>query len=72
MPRSVALVGAVVLAAQGQLRLGPSGLLIGIDLGVALKMAAARGHDIKILSEVLPAAEAGMVEALAKDDQGAL
>jgi hypothetical protein len=50
--------------------LAPSRQVIGIDMGVALRMAAARGHDIKILSEVLPAAEAGMVEALASGTQG--
>jgi hypothetical protein len=35
-----------------------------------LRLAAARGHDIKILSEVLPAAEAGMVEALTLETKG--
>jgi hypothetical protein len=50
--------------------LAPSGQVIGIDLGVALRMGAARGHDIKILSEVLPAAEVGMVEALTLETKG--
>jgi hypothetical protein len=54
----------VLLACQGQLRLAPSGHVIGIDMGVALRIAAARGCDLGGLSELLPAAEAGLVEAL--------
>ena len=54
----------VLLACQGQLHLAPSGYVIGIDMGAALTLATARGHDLKVLSELLPAAEAGLVEAL--------
>ena len=54
----------VLLACQGQLRLTPSGNIIGIDMDAALKIGAARGHDLAILSELLPAAEAGLVETL--------
>jgi hypothetical protein len=54
----------VLLACQGQLRLAPSGHVIGIDMGAALKMGAARGSHLAVLSELLPAAEAGLVEAL--------
>jgi hypothetical protein len=57
----------VLLACQGQLRLAPNGLVIGIDLGVGLRMSAARNYDITVLGELLPAAEAGMVEALNAD-----
>jgi hypothetical protein len=57
----------VLLACQGQLRLALSGHVIGIDLNVALVMAAARSHDLAVISELLPAAEAGLVEALGKD-----
>ena len=53
----------VLLACQGQLRLAPSGHVIGIDMNAALKIAAARGCDLAVLSELLPAAEAGLVEA---------
>jgi hypothetical protein len=35
-----------------------------MDIGPALKLAAARGYDLAVLSELLPAAEAGLVEAL--------
>jgi hypothetical protein len=54
----------VLLACQGQLRFAPSGYVIGIDIHAALKLAAARSCDFAVLSELLPAAEAGLVEAL--------
>ena len=57
----------VLLACQGQLRLAPSGHVIGIDMNAALKIAAARGFDLAVFSELLPAAEAGLVEALCSD-----
>ena len=53
----------VLLACQGQLRLAPSGHVIGINMNAALKIGAARGCDLAVLSELLPAAEAGLVEA---------
>jgi hypothetical protein len=57
----------VLLACQGQLRLAPSGHIISIDMHAALALAAARGYDLAVLSELLPAAEAGFVEALRSD-----
>jgi hypothetical protein len=54
----------VLLACQGQLRLAPSGQVIGIDMDAALKMGAARSCDLGVLSELLPAAEQGLVEVL--------
>jgi hypothetical protein len=54
----------VLLACHGQLRLAPSGHVIGIDMDAGLKIGAARGYDLAVLSELLPAAEAGLVEAL--------
>jgi hypothetical protein len=54
----------VLLACQGQLRVAPSGYVIGIDMDTALKIGAARGCDLEVLSELLPAAEAGLIEAL--------
>jgi hypothetical protein len=53
----------VLLACQGQLRLAPSGHVIGIDIKAALRIGAAGGDDLAGLSELLPAAEAGLVEA---------
>jgi hypothetical protein len=40
----------VLLACQGQLRLAPSGHVIGIDMDAALKIGAARGSDLAFLS----------------------
>jgi hypothetical protein len=57
----------VLLSCLGQLRLAPSGHVIGIDMDAALKLGAARGHYLAVLSELLPAAEAGVVEALCGD-----
>jgi hypothetical protein len=57
----------VLLACQGQLRLAPSGHVIGIDMDAALTIGVARGADLAALSELLPAAEAGLVEALCSD-----
>ena len=57
----------VLLACQGQLRLAASGHVTGIDMSTALRLGAARGCDRAVLSELLPAAEAGMVEALCSD-----
>jgi len=54
----------VLLASQGQLRLAPSGHVVGIDMDAALRIGAVRRSDLAILSELLPAAEAGFVEAL--------
>jgi hypothetical protein len=57
----------VLLGCQGQLRLAPSGHVVGIDMDAALKMGVARGSDLAVISELLPAAEAGLVEALRAD-----
>jgi hypothetical protein len=57
----------VLLACQGQLRLAPSGHVVGIDISATLKIGAARSCDLAVLSELLPAAEAGLVEAVCSD-----
>jgi hypothetical protein len=57
----------MLLACQGQLRLAPSGHVVGIDMSAALMLGAARGCDLELLSELLPATEAGLVEALSGD-----
>jgi hypothetical protein len=53
----------VLLACQGQLRLAPSGHLLGIEIDAALKIGTARGCDLAVLSELLPSGEVGLVEA---------
>jgi len=57
----------VLLACQGQLRLAPNGHVVGIDMDAAFSLASARGYDLAVLSELLPAAEAGLVEAVCSD-----
>jgi len=59
----------VLLACQGQLRLAPSGHVIGIDLHAAVELAAARAYDVDVTSELLPAAEAGLVQASSGEGQ---
>jgi hypothetical protein len=54
----------VLVACQGQLRLAPSGYVVGFDLAVALSAGRARNYDLAVLAELLPAAEAGLCEAL--------
>ncbi len=51
-------------ACQGRLRLTPGGHVIGIALDAALGLASARGYDLAVLSELLPAAATGLTEAL--------
>src|ERR687891_1520169 len=53
----------VLLACQGQVRLAPSGHVVGIDMHAALSLASAREHDLAVLSELLPAADVGLVKA---------
>jgi hypothetical protein len=49
---------------SGQLRLAPNAaMVIGIDLGAALAIGTALGHDVHALAELLPAAESGLVAA---------
>jgi hypothetical protein len=55
-----------LLACQGQLRLAPAGTR-SCEISTALTLGAARGHDVAVRSELMPAAEAGLVEALSTD-----
>ena len=54
----------VLMACQGQLRMTAAGHVIGIDMNAALGIIEARGYDVAVVSELLQAAEAGMVEAI--------
>ena len=53
----------VLMACLGQLRMAPSGHVLGIDITTALRIAEARRYDVAVVSELLQAAEAGLVEA---------
>ena len=57
----------MLLACQGQLRLAPSGRVVGIEMDAALKIAGTRGYELVALSELLPALEAGFVGASCAD-----
>ena len=48
----------------GQLRFTPSGHVAGIDMNAALKIAEVRGFEPSVMSELLSAAENGLVEAM--------
>ena len=52
------------MACLGQLRLAPSGHVMGIDMNAALNITEARSFDAGVVSELLGAAEAGLVEAV--------
>jgi len=52
----------------GQLRIAPSGHVLGLDLAVAFALGAALGCDARWLAEFLPEIEAGMVEGLRRND----
>jgi hypothetical protein len=56
------------MACLGQLRLAPSGHVMGIDMAAALKIADAKDYDLSVVSELLQAAEAGLVEAMKEKD----
>jgi len=61
----------VLNASLGQLRFAPSGHVLGIDMTAALRIARARGFDEGTVSEVLQAAEAGLIEAMNLTDPAA-
>lgn len=56
----------VLTLAAGQLRLGPRGHVLGLDLGAALAMGVALGHDAAALALLLPAGEEGVVQGYAR------
>ena len=55
-------------ASLGQVRIVPSGQVLGIDMTAALRIAQARGFDEGAVSELLQAAEAGLIEAMNDKD----
>ena len=58
----------VFTASLGQLRVAPSGRVLGVDMTAALGTARARGFDEAVVSELLQAAEAGLIEAMNDKD----
>ena len=58
----------VFTASLGQVRIAPSGRVLGIDMTAAFTIARARGFDEAVVSELLQAAEAGLIEAVNEKD----
>ena len=54
----------VLLKASRQLRLSALGGVIGLDLGVALRLSDSLGYDQSAMAELLPCAEQGLIMAL--------
>ena len=54
----------VLTASLGQLRIVAADRVVGIDMTAALGIARARGFDESVISELLQAAEAGLIEAM--------
>jgi len=54
----------VLNACLGQLRFTPSGHVAGIDMNAALKISEVRGFEPSVMSELLSAAENGLIEAM--------
>ena len=54
----------VLAASLGQLRIAPSGRVLGIDMTAALRIAQARRFDESVISELLQAAEVGWIETM--------
>lgn len=42
------------------------GAPVGLDLAACLRLAEAKGYDIGIIADLLPAAEEGLLEGVAK------
>jgi hypothetical protein len=40
--------------------------VLGVDMGVALKIAEALGYDLAAIADLLPEGEAGLLEGLAR------
>lgn len=52
------------MASLGQLRLSPSGHVVGLGVDAALQIAQMRGYDTATVSELLQEAEAAIVPLL--------
>ena len=59
-----------LLRCGGQLRIAAGGIVVGLDLQVAMMMGTALGHDPIALAELLPAGEAGVVRAMTDSRKG--
>ncbi|WP_083759204.1 DUF7697 family protein [Rhodospirillum centenum] len=53
----------LALVCAGQLRIAPSGAVLGFDHAAVLDMAAAQGMPIAAMTILLPAVEVALVDA---------
>ena len=58
----------ILESCTSQLRLAPSGRVVGIDMGAALEIAKARGFDLEIVTELLKEGEAGILDAITQEE----
>lgn len=56
----------ILLHIAGQLRFAPGGAVVGLDMAVALKIAESLGYDTAAVADLLPEAEAGLLEGFAR------
>ncbi|WP_420818893.1 DUF7697 family protein [Oleisolibacter albus] len=57
----------LALACAGQLRIAPSGLVLGFDYGAVLTMAAAHDLPAAVVAVLAPAIEATLVEVVSRE-----
>lgn len=58
----------ILEACTSQLRLAPSGKVLGIDMGAALNIAKARNFDLEIVTELLKEGEAGILDSITDEE----
>ena len=58
----------ILEASTTQLRLAPTGKVMGIDMTAALETAKARNFDLEIVTQLLKEGEAGILDALAEQE----
>ena len=58
----------LVVDCQGQLRSAGMGGVAGLDLPATLEMAQLRGYDRRMMAQLLPGCEAGIVSGCAMRD----
>ncbi len=58
----------ILEAATTQLRVAPTGKVMGIDMTAALETAKARNFDMEIVTQLLKEGEAGILDAVSEDE----
>ena len=58
----------ILEACTSQLRLAPSGKVLGIDMTAALEIAKARNFDLEIVTELLREGEAGILDSITDEE----